>query len=104
MEQEKKYFAGWWFWILILIIGSGILLTGLNYAGIWGKTVVERKVFESSYQYSAGQKDKAAMLESQKAIINSKLMNVNVDELTKQTLQAQLDGINVQLGAMRREK
>jgi len=50
MEQEKKYVGGWWLWVLVLLILTTILFTGLNYLGVFRRTVIERKVFEQSYQ------------------------------------------------------
>lgn len=102
MDNYKKEFSRWFMLVIGLLIISTIIFTGLNYLGILGNTVVERKVFENSYQYSAGQKDKEAMLQSQKAMIQSKLRSTVIKEEEKAILQSQLDGIEVQLNALER--
>ena len=47
---SKKFVGGWWMWIVCLLIITFLMFTVLNFAGIFGKTVVERKIFENSYQ------------------------------------------------------
>ena len=56
MEHEKKYFASWWFWTLALIVISFPILFGMRSCGLIGGTIVERKVFENSFQYSEARK------------------------------------------------
>ena len=104
MEQEKKYFAGWWFWVLLLIIDSGIIFAGLNYAGIIGRTVVERKVFEQSYQRSESLKSQIATYESQIVEIQSQLSRNDLDSSTRANLSAQLSSIRVMLNSARRQQ
>lgn len=101
MEKEKKYVAGWWFWVLMLLIVSGVILTGLNYAGIFGRTVMERKVFENSFQYSEARKSEIATFEAQLAEIDRKLMNSDLDGNTKVNLEAQASALRIQLNVAR---
>ena len=54
MDQEKKEIGKWWLWILLLIAITIIMFTVLDTVGFFTKTVVERKVFENSYQYKKG--------------------------------------------------
>jgi hypothetical protein len=104
MEQEKKYFAGWWFWVLLLIIVSAIIFAGLNYAGIIGRTVVERKVFEQSYQRSEALKSQIATYEAQIVEIQLQLSRGDLDSSTQANLNAQLSSIRVMLNSARRQQ
>lgn len=95
MEQEKKYVGGWWVWIIILLIGTTIIFTGLNYLGVLGKTVVERKVFENSYQKSEADKTASTTYRAQVLMLRRKLQSPNLDAGTKVEIQAQIDAINI---------
>jgi biopolymer transport protein ExbB/TolQ len=104
MEKEKKYLGGWWFWIILLMIISGLILTGLNYAGIIGRTVVEREVFEQSYQRSESLKSEIAAYESQLVEINSQLSRSDLDAGTRANLESQTSSIRVMLNTARRKQ
>ncbi len=95
MEQEKKYFGGWWVWVVFLLIVTGIIGTGLKYAGIIGTTVVERVVFENSYQKSEADKTARTVYSAQLAQLRGKLNNPNLDSGTRAEIQAQIDSINI---------
>lgn len=101
METGKKYFAGWWMWVLLLIIVTGLIFTGLRYAGLIGGTIVERKVFENSFQYSEARKSEVAIFEAQLLEINSKLGNLQLDANTRSNLEATASVLRVQLNAAR---
>ena len=53
-KEEKKEIKSWWWFFVILIILTIPIFTMLNYLGIIGHTVVERTVFENSFQYKEG--------------------------------------------------
>lgn len=95
---EKREFAGWWLWVLLLIVLSiGVLsLTGAG--SVLFRTAVEREVYEQSYQYTAGQKAKIAEFEAQMDEINRQLSG-SIDDTTRQNLEAQAAAIRVQLAA-----
>ena len=95
MGTEKKYFGGWWVWVVFLLIGTGIIFTGLRYLGIIGKTVVERKVFENSYQKSEADKTANTAYSAQLAQLRGKLNNPSLDAGTKAEIRAQIDAINI---------
>ena len=95
METDKKYFAGWWFWILLLLILTGIILFGLNSIGLIGKTIVERKVFENSYQKKAADKDARFMYDAQIAVLERRLRSAKLSESEKAEIQGQIDSINI---------
>ena len=100
-RAEQREVGSWWMWILGLVIVSVIAFTALSYIGIIGKTVVEREVFENSYQYTAGQRQKMATYEAQIAEINGKLSDSSLDASTRKNLEAQRSAINIQLNAMK---
>lgn len=93
MEGEKKYIGGWWVWIVLLLIGTGIVFTGLRYVGILGKTVVERKVFENSYQKSESDKTASTVYTAELAMLRRKLNNPEISAATRNEIQAQIDAI-----------
>ncbi len=102
MDQEKKEFGSWWVWILTLTVFTVIVLTAFGYLGTIGKTVVEREVFEQSYQYTAGQQQKIATYEAQMAEIERQLADQDLDSQTRTNLEAQAASIRIQLNAARR--
>ena len=104
MEEDKKYFGTWWVWVVVLMIATGILFTGLNYLGIIGKTVVEREVFKRSFQYTEARATAIATYEAQLAEINRKLTGSNIDENTHNNLEAQAASIRIRLANERNKQ
>ena len=101
MDSEKKDFGKWWIWILLLTIVSIVAFTGLNYVGLIGGTIVERKVFENSFQYSEARKMEIATFEAQLTEIEHKLSSDSIDSETRENLEAQAAGIRIQLSVSR---
>jgi len=101
MDSDKKEFGKWWMWVLLFVVISVIVLSFLSYAGMIGRTVVERKVFEESYQRSESYKSQIATYEAQLAEISSKLSG-SLDKSTRQNLKAQASSIRVMLNSARR--
>ena len=99
MESEKKYLGGWWMLILLLIVLSSVIFGVLNMAGLIGKTVVERVVFEQSFQYSEGMKQRAAVLEANIAEID---MLIATGQGDQEQLLAQKSVLRVQLNAIKK--
>jgi hypothetical protein len=97
MESEKSYFGGWWVWVSMLIMVTMIAFWGLRAVGLIGKTIVEREVFEQSYQYSEARKSEIAMFEAQLAEIDRRLMS----DSTNEGLHAQAAAIRIQLATAR---
>lgn len=95
MDEEKKYIGKWWIWILFLLIISIIVVSILNYVGLIGKTFVERKVFEQSYQKSEADKTAKTAYSAQIALLRGKLNNTNLDSGTKAEIKAQLDALMI---------
>lgn len=100
MEAEKRYFGGWWIWILVLIVLTLIVLFGLRSAGLIGWTIVERKVFEESYQKKAGDSAKLATFKAQRLSIEIQLRRTDLTAAERTDLEAQLAAINIQIGAL----
>ena len=104
-EIEKE--ARWTFWkFLPIFLMVVILLTalgfGLNSIGLFGRTVVERKVFENSFQRSESIKARIANDEAVIAQIEGQLENPNLDENTRFNLNAQANAARVRINTASR--
>ncbi|MHC4690965.1 MAG: hypothetical protein ACYS5F_15265 [Planctomycetota bacterium] len=100
MESEKKYFASWWFWIGFLVIVSLPVFFGLRSLGLIGSTVVEREVFQRSFQYQEARKTAIATYEAQLVEIERKLLG-ELDQNTRNNFEAQAAAIRIQLATER---
>ncbi len=100
MDSEKKAFGKWWVWILVLLIPTILIFTGLRYAGLVGGTYIERKVFENSFQYSEATKASIATFEAQLAEIDHKLSS-DLDDTTRINLEASAAAVRIQLSVAR---
>ena len=65
MTQEKRNFGKWWIYITVLVILSSVMIGIMSYFGKVGSTIVERKVFEESYQRTEGLRTQIYILEEQ---------------------------------------
>jgi len=74
-KEEKKVITSWWKYLIGLTIITSIIFGTLNYLGLIGSTIVERKVFENSYQKYASDKSRQATYRAQLAAINSRLLS-----------------------------
>ncbi|MBI4135466.1 hypothetical protein HY477_01910 [Candidatus Uhrbacteria bacterium] len=101
MREERRVLERWWLWALGLIVISLIVLSVLGYAGVFTRTVVERKVFESSFQYSEARKTEIATYEAQLAELEHKLTNPDLDATTRTNIEAQMSAIRIQLNTAR---
>jgi len=99
MEEDKRVVRGWWFFILFMVVLTIPVMSGLKYLGIIGTTVVERVVFEQSFQYKEGMAQRAAILEANIAEID---MLMATGQGNPEQLQAQKSVLRVQLNAIRR--
>jgi len=107
MNQVAKE-TSWTFWrflpiFLIAVVILSAIGFGLNSLGLFGRTVVERKVFENSFQYTEARKTEIATYEAQLAEIDGKLANPNLDVDTRANLEAQKSALNIQLATARRK-
>lgn len=101
---NKKTMAGWWIFGLALAVLTVVVFVGLSYAGIIFQTDVERRVYEKSYQYTAGQKQKIATLRAQQAEIRSQLSDPKLNAVTRRQLKAQQAAIRVRLRAAQNQQ
>lgn len=98
----SKWSVTKWFILgLVLVVFASITLTALSYAGIIFRTKVERKVFEESYQFKAGQRQKISIFESQLSEINTQLGDPSLTPGQKYQLRSKRAAIRVQLRAAR---
>jgi hypothetical protein len=105
MNQLAKD-SSWTFWrvlpiFLIVVAILSLVGFGLNGAGVFGRTIVERKVFENSYQRSEALKSQIATDEAVMAEIRSKLSNPDIDGDTRYNLEAQLSAARIRINTAR---
>lgn len=74
---------------------------GLKSMGLFGGTVVERKVFEQSYQRSEALKSQVATDEAALVEIERQLTNPNLDPDTRYALEAQASAARVRIATAR---
>ena len=77
---------------------------GLRSMGLIGHTVVERKVFEKSYQRSEGLKARIAIDEATLTEIQRKLSNPKLDESTRHNLEAQASAARLRIAAAKAQQ
>lgn len=104
MGAERKEGTRWWFWALGLVVVTTIVFAVLGYVGVFTRTVVERKVFEQSYQRSEGLKQEISIYEAQIAELEGQLVNPAIDASTIANIHAQLSAIRVRLAAARSQQ
>ena len=101
MEEVNEGFRWFFKWLLpralLVILILSVVGWGLNAAGLFGSTVVERKVFENSYQRSEGMKARIATEKAALAEIEAQLSNPELDKQTRHNLLAQRRAARVRL-------
>lgn len=105
MRQVSRE-AHWTFWkflplFLTVVIVLGLIGFGMNSLGLFGRAVVERKVFENSYQRTESIKAQIATDEATLAEIDRKLRNPSLDANTRSNLEAQATAARVRIAAAR---
>ncbi|OGZ44484.1 MAG: hypothetical protein A3J55_04565 [Candidatus Ryanbacteria bacterium RIFCSPHIGHO2_02_FULL_45_17b] len=100
--------AHWTFWkffpaFLVAVIMLSAVGFGLNSLGLFGKTVVERKVFEHSYQRQAGLEAEIATYQATLTEIERKLTNSELDTNTRFNLEAQASMIRIKMAAAKEQ-
>lgn len=99
-EARWTFFKGMPLFLMIIVF-LALLGFGLNSLGLFGRTVVNRKVFENSFQYSESRKSEIATFEAQLAEIGRKLSGDNIDAATRTNLEAQASALRIQLSVAR---
>lgn len=98
----------WTFWrilglVVIAVIALGILGWVMKSCGVFGDTVVERKVFENSYQRIESLKSRIANDEAVLAEIKVKLRNPELDAETRKNLEAQAVAARIRISTAKRK-
>lgn len=93
--------AKWTMWkvlptLLTVIVILSVIGFTMRSCGLIGRTVVERKVFENSFQYSEARKTEMLTYEAQLSEIERKLRS-NISQSTRDDLEAQAAGIRIML-------
>ncbi len=94
-RAQATRWALWGFGLLALLI---VGLSALNALGFIGQTVLEREVFEQSYQRTAGLESKMATMNAQMAEIDV-LLQSDLDPSVRTDLEAQKAALNVQISS-----
>ena len=97
MDKEKSEFGRWWVWVLLLIVISLIVLSLLRAGGLIGQTVLERVVFEQSFQKQAGDNAKLSVFKAQEASIQVQLRRSDLSQSQRADFEAQLAAIRIQI-------
>jgi len=98
---DKREVVGWWIWLLILVMFPLVILTIFGYMGKFTGTVVERAVFENSFQYSESRKSEALLYEAQLAEVNRMLSSLDLTIDSRRNLERQASGLRIQLTVAR---
>lgn len=104
MSEAKRTTWGFMPTLIGIIIVLSILGFVLNSLGVFGRTVVERKVFEQSYQRSSAIESQTATDEAALVEINSQLSRTDIDQNTRANLESQAAGARVRIDAANRKK
>jgi len=83
--------------LITVIVIMALLGFGLRSLGYLGSTVVERKVFEQSYQRSEALKSQISTNEAVLAEITRKLSNTGLDASTRHNLEAQAAAARIRI-------
>ena len=95
-DNDKKEFGGWWIFMVALVVGTVIVFAVLNATGKIGNTIVERKVFENSYQRSESMKAREAAYRAQLAAVNARIQTLPIGTYSPD-LQAQKAMLETQI-------
>lgn len=103
VESRWTFFRFLPLFVVVVVVFFGIAF-GLRSAGLIGGTIVEREVFERSYQRSEALKSQIAIDQAVMTEIEQKLSNPNLDEDTRFNLEAQLSAARVRIETARRKQ
>lgn len=101
--------AQWTFWkafplVMLAVVMLSAVGFGLHSVGLLGTTVVERKVFEQSYQKQAAMNSQIATDEAVLAEIERKLLNPSLDAGVRHNLEAQASAARIRIATTRKEQ
>jgi len=103
-EKKSPWMSPWYiilmlFAIILFVSFGGFVLKSFF---LVGDTMVERKVFEHSYQRQESIKSEIAVNEASLDEINHQLSNPNLDVNVRNSLEAQAAAIRVRVNAAKR--
>jgi len=99
-EAQWTFFKGMPLFLIVVVFLT-MLGFALNSLGLLGRTVVKRKVFENSFQYTEAKKSEIATFEAQLVEINRKLSGDSIDPATRTNLEAHASALRIQLNVAR---
>lgn len=107
--NEFRREARWTMWRFLPLTLTAILIIsavgfGLNAMGVFGRTLVERKVFENSYQRSESLKAQIAVDEATLAEITHLLTNPDLAANSRRNLEAQASAARIRLATTKRKQ
>ena len=100
MEKEKKYFGGWWVWVLFLSIITLAILFAFSSGALFLGKKVERAVLVNSHQYIEGMEQRGAIMQANLAEAQARLA-AESDPEVKANIQSQISVLKAQLSAIR---
>lgn len=95
----KKEGCGWFAIGLVIFLVLMVVLSATGIAGRIINVVVEREVFERSFQYQESKSEQIATYQAQMAELESKLADSNLSDSAKSDIRAQLAAIRIQLNS-----
>lgn len=101
MDSEKKEFAGWWLWVLLLIVVSSIVLGATGAFGRFFGVAVEREVLVHSHQYKEARNSEVATYAAQLAGLRGQLNRSDLTESDRARINGQISSINILLQSAR---
>lgn len=93
--NDMKDFSAWWMLIVLMIVISFPVFFALDSFGLIGRTIVEREVFERSYQRQEAQKTKQNTIAAQLAEIDALLSNPEIQPREKAELEAKARALRI---------
>ena len=94
----------WGMIAVVTVIAFMLVGFGTRYVGLWGDTVIERKVFEESYQRSESLKARIASDEAVLEEIEAQLTNLKLDNSTRTNLEAQARAARVRISTAKKQQ
>lgn len=95
--MTKSEGCGWFSFGLILFLVLIVVLSATGVVGRVVNVVVEREVFERSYQYSEGKNAQIATYRAELAKLQEQLNNPNLTEEQILDIHAQLTALEIQI-------
>lgn len=92
---DKIDITKWWLFLVFLIILAMVIFGMINYTNLFVGTIIERKVFEQSYQKKEADKTALTTYKAQLSNLKSKLRNPELNENSRYEIEAQIESIEI---------